>query len=116
MQNSGETFSKNRSGLGLDHEVSLVPQQFKKMVDELREIEAGLFQNFEKSGSSRTEIFRSIHLSRMKEKGSVLSRNDVKLVRPNIGLHPRELAKIEGKTLKRTVLANEPLRYEDVEW
>ena len=58
---------------------------------------------------SRKNARRSIYTSRKIYKGEILNENNMQIVRPNLGLHPREFKNVLGKRIIKDVLEGTPL-------
>ena len=90
----------------VDSFFSLGVENFKNMVKEVRRTELALGRiNYNISYSSRKNMNsrRSIYISNKINKGDKISRNNVRVVRPNFGLHPKFYKKILGKRINRTL-------------
>ena len=90
----------------VDSFFSLGVENFKNMVKEIRRTELALGRiNYNISYSSRKNMNsrRSIYISNKINKGDKISRNNVRVVRPNFGLHPKFYKKILGKRINRTL-------------
>ena len=67
-------------------------KEFKKMTDNIRLIESSLGSGkieISKSSKKNFNSRRSIYVSKNIEKGEIITNNNVKIVRPNYGLHPK---------------------------
>ena len=58
---------------------------------------------------------RSIYISKNIEKGSVISKENVKIVRPSLGLHPKFFKKIIGKKVKKKLYKGQRLKIEYID-
>ena len=58
---------------------------------------------------------RSIYVSKDIKKGEFLSKDNLKIVRPNFGLHPRYWEQILGQKAKTDMSFGHPLSLNDVE-
>jgi sialic acid synthase SpsE len=91
----------DRSMKGVDHPFSLDPNAMKDLVKGVREAEQALgtysrILSKEETGS-RNLVRRSIAARFNIKKGDVFNRENLKLVRPGTGIHPRYLEQILGK-------------------
>ncbi len=105
-------FVLSRDGNGLDKDFSLEPQEFKQMVIAVRNVEKALGNgSFEltKKMKTATRFRRSLFVSKDIKKGELLSENNVKSVRPGLGMHPQYYYDILGKKVNRDVEKGEPL-------
>lgn len=62
-----------------------------------------------------TPYRRSIYVSADMKAGDVISKDNVKVIRPNKGMHPKHYAEVMGKKVKRALGAGTPLSAEDIE-
>ena len=80
------------------------PIQFKKMVNSIRNVEKAM-GNFEikitKSMRSGRKLMRSLYFVQDVKKNEIISRKNIRSIRPNGGLHPKFLNKLLGKKLKK---------------
>ena len=59
----------------------------------------------------KTSILRkSIYVTRDSKKGDVLSNENIKVIRPGYGLHPKYFNKLIGRKLKKTVKKGTPFK------
>jgi len=103
------------AGLSPDHEFSLKPDQFRTMVDGIREIESGLFADFTPNKEGMFALRRSLHFASNLEAGHILTQKDLKIVRPEDGLSPNKLYDVIGHRLTRSVVCNDPVDWSDME-
>ena len=67
-------------------------KEFKKMTDNIRLVESSLGSGkieISKSSKKNFNSRRSIYVSQNIKKGEVITKNNIKIVRPNYGLHPK---------------------------
>ena len=103
---------------GPDAAFSLEPQEFKKMVDEVRRVEKSLgkisFELTEKIGKSRS-FARSLFIVKDTKAGEKFSDENVRSIRPSSGLPPKYLKEILGKKAKRNIERGTPLSWDLIE-
>jgi len=96
---------------GPDAEFSLEPEEFKKMVRSVREVEKALgvvsYKLTERMRKSR-EFARSLFAVKNIKKGENLTEGNIKSIRPGYGLHPRYLKNILGKKAKINIKRGTP--------
>ena len=88
-------------------------EAFKNMVKKIREVELTLGKihyNISKTSKKHLKGRRSIYASKLINKGEKLTKKNLKIVRPNFGLHPKFFSKILGKISKRRLTKGTPLR------
>ena len=82
-------FILDRAIGGPDAFFSMEPNEFKKMVDEVRLVEKALGKvNYYVSDDQKGRR-RSIFVSKDIKKGEVINEDNIKIVRPGYGLHPK---------------------------
>jgi pseudaminic acid synthase len=103
---------------GPDAAFSLEPEEFKTMVNAVREVEKSLgevsYELTEKMKKSR-EFSRSLFVVRDMEAGEVFTKENVKSIRPGYGLHPKYLKDILGKKAKEDIKRGTPLIWEMIQ-
>ena len=62
-----------------------------------------------------TPYRRSIYVSADINAGETLTANNIKVIRPNKGMHPKHYHEIMGKKAKRDLVMGTPLSAEDIE-
>ena len=96
-------FILDKSIGGPDASFSLDKNEFKEMIDKVREAEILLgeksFDLTEKQKQGRN-FSRSLYISKDVKVGEVVSENNIRSVRPGYGLHPKYFDKIIGKKFK----------------
>ena len=111
-------FILDRSLGGPDAEFSMEPEEFKKMVDEIRTVEKALgkvdYSLTEKKQQSR-KFARSLFVVNDIPKGAELTESNVRSIRPNDGLHPKHLPEVLRRTASRNLKRGEPLEWGMVE-
>ena len=88
----------------VDSFFSLKKAGFENMVKEVRNTELALGKiNFGVSKSSKKNMNsrRSIYVSKTIKKGEKITQENIRVVRPAFGLHPKYFQKILGKTTKK---------------
>jgi len=112
-------FTLDRSLGGPDAKFSLEPDEFAEMVKAVRNIEKALgrvtYELSEKQQKSR-EHAKSMFVSRNIKAGEFFTEDNIKVVRPGYGLHPKYYRKVIGKRAKRDIEKGEPLRIDLIDW
>ena len=107
-------FILDRSLGGPDAEFSMEPEEFKKMVDEIRTVEKALgkvdYSLTEKKQQNR-KFARSLFVTEDIPKGEELTKENIRSIRPNDGLHPKHLFEVLGRTASRDLNRGEPLEW-----
>lgn len=97
---------------GADSAFSLEPQEFKKMVESVRQTEQMLGQvNYEITPKARKsrEHSRSLFVAEDTAIGETFTQKNIRSVRPGFGLHPKYLHEILGKKATKNLTKGEPL-------
>lgn len=111
-------FTLNKHDKGPDHPHSMEPDEFKFMVDSIREVERAM-------GSTRKEVVaeegetvfvqrRCLYAKRDLKKGQVITEADVDVLRPALGIPPKFRKTIIGKTVNKDIPARDPIFWEDL--
>lgn len=94
-----------------DYQVSIEPSELKEMVDQIRLIPVLQGQSvkkvFPQEEKWRRNARKSLVAERNMKSGEILRREDIKIIRPGSGIHPRYLDMFAGKTLKKDLAENE---------
>lgn len=108
-------FTLDRNLGGEDSGFSLNKEEFRLMVEKVRETEAAMGSiNYEVDKNLRNGA-RSLFAVEDIKKGEKFTSENVRSIRPNYGLHPRYYDIIIGKTAKEDIKRGEPLSMEKVE-
>ena len=106
---------------GPDHKFSMDPQSWKDMVDRTRELEAALGDEIKKVEDNEKETSvvqrRSIVVKQNIEKGKVIHKSDLTLLRPCPldGVEPYYIDEIVGRTLNTSLAAGVHVKWTDLE-
>jgi pseudaminic acid synthase len=105
-------FILDRNIGGPDASFSMEPEEFKSMVNSIREVEKAVgkvtYELSEKSLKSR-EYSRSLFVVNDVKKGEQFTNENVRSIRPGYGLHPKFLKDILGKKATCDILKGTPL-------
>lgn len=105
-------FTLARSDGGPDADFSLEPAEFSALVRDCRDAWAALGKvNYDLLGSERgnVQFRRSLYVVADVKAGEVLTRANVRSVRPGNGLPPADLDKVLGRVAARDLAFGEPL-------
>lgn len=112
-------FTLDRSLPGPDHKASLEPEELKLMIKQIRQIEACLGDGKKAPRDSelpvRDLVRRSVTLQKDKNEGEVIEADDLVLLRPGIGIPPKQLQKVIGKRMKSAQKAGVMLQWQDLD-
>lgn len=111
-------FILDRSLGGPDSAFSLEPEEFKRMVQAVREVEKALgkvsYELTEKQLEMRS-FSRSLFVVEDVKAGEVFTEKNVRSIRPGYGLHPKYLKEVLGKRARRDIPKGTPLTWEFIE-
>ena len=95
-------FILDKSIGGADAEFSMDAKEFKEMVLKIRDAEKLLGKvDYSMASKKSREHSRSIYVSKDIKKGEILSKENIKSVRPAYGMHPKYLNKVLGTKAKK---------------
>lgn len=111
-------FTLDKTDKGPDHPHSMEPDEFKFMVDSIREVERAM-------GSTRKEVQkeegetvfvqrRCLYAKTDLKKGQVITEADIDVLRPALGIPPKFKNTIIGKTVNKDIHARDPIFWEDL--
>lgn len=105
-------FTVDRTMEGNDHKVSLLPDEFARMVQSIREVEDALGSAQPRVVSTgemmnRVNLAKSIVAARRIEVGEVISPDAVAVKSPGRGLQPNHLGALVGRVSRRVVDAGD---------
>jgi len=107
-------FILDRTMGGPDAAFSMEPDEFRSMVEAVREVEKALgtvnYDLTEKTRKSR-EFSRSLFVVEDIKSGESLTEENVRSIRPGFGLHPRYLGHIIGKKARNGIKKGTPLEW-----
>ena len=99
----------------VDSFFSLEETEFKKMVDDIRYTEQALGSvNYKitKSASQSIANRSSLYVCKNIKKGEIFTKDNIKAVRPGLGLHPKYLDDIIGKNASKDIEIGERLSWD----
>lgn len=108
-------FCVSRKVKNPDSTFSLEPQEFKKMVEDIRVAELAMGRV--KYGPSEREMAnlkfrRSIFCSKDIKAGEIITNENVKIIRPSFGLAPKYIDDVIGKKAKTDIAFGTPINWE----
>ncbi|BDM63731.1 pseudaminic acid synthase [Shewanella sp. NFH-SH190041] len=108
-------FVLDRAAGGIDSEFSLQPDEFATLVTETERARLALggirYGCSEREQASR-KFRRSLYISADLQQGQLLSADNVRAVRPGLGLPVKYLPQLLGRPVQRDVCAGTPLQWE----
>lgn len=110
-------FTLSRSVPGPDNYFSLVPQEFKAMVDAIRTTEkaVGAVNYALTAKEAASKVFRrSLFVVEDIKAGELITEKNVRSIRPGNGLHPRYFDELLNKTAKEDLSRGTPLKWDHI--
>lgn len=113
-------FTLDRNMEGNDHRVSLLPEEFKLMVDSIREVELSLgtseLRKITQGEMMNREVLgKSLVATRDIVLGQIISDSDVEIRGPGKGLSPNRKTQLVGIAIQRNLLAGDFFFQSDIE-
>jgi N-acetylneuraminate synthase len=112
-------FTLDRNLPGPDHKISLEPNDLKKMVIEIRNVQNALGTNEKKPTKSEKEIMKLVRKSIVAheniKKGFIIKKRMLTFKRPGTGIPPSKINQIIGKKASRQILKDEIFQLNMVE-
>ncbi len=102
---------------GPDSAFSLEPKEFKNLVAALREAQAAIGRvNYEPTNKEKAStVFRkSVFVTKNIKAGDAFTKDNVRVIRPAYGMHPRFYSEVLTKTAAIDIEAGTPLQWEQV--
>ncbi len=111
-------FTLNKTDKGPDHPHSMEPNEFKFMVDSIREVERAM-------GSTRKEVVeeegetvfvqrRCLYAKNNMKAGQIITADDIDVLRPALGIYPKYKETVIGKRINKDIPAGDPIFWEDI--
>lgn len=108
-----------RADGGVDSAFSMEPEEFKKMVDDIRIVEkakgTATYELTEKALKGR-DFARSLFVAKDMKAGDVFTPENLRSVRPSCGLHPKYYEQILGKKIKVDAKLGTPMSLDIVDF
>lgn len=108
-------FILNRGLGGPDAEFSLEPEDFRRMVNQVRMAELSIgtvtYEVPDKVRANR-KFARSLFVVNDIKEGEIFTSENIRSIRPGFGLHPKYLKDVLGKKAKTELLRGTPLKFE----
>ena len=103
---------------GPDVEFSMDPFEFKEMVTQVRRTEEALGYNnykIDEDVANSRKFARSLFVVKDVKKDDIVTEENVRSIRPGIGIHPKHLKELLGKSFKRDIEFGTPMELNFVE-
>ena len=100
-----------------DSSFSATPKEFTNLVLKVKEAKKYIGKEFlfiKKSEKSNIMFRRSLYFTNNLTKGSKITKNDVKKLRPGYGLSPKFIKKVIGKKVSKNIKIGDPVKIKDI--
>ena len=115
-----KTITENRMTRSVEHVMSIEPQDMKRFVKTIRDVEIGLGNGRRDMSNhellSRNLIRRSIFLTKSAKKGQQISECEIEFRRPGTGITPDQFELIKNSTLLKDLKKGQMLNFSDISW
>jgi N-acetylneuraminate synthase len=112
-------FTTDRTLQGPDHKASLEPNELKKMVTDIRNVELALGSFDKKPTESELSVItigrKSIIAKTNIRRGSIIKENMIGIKRPGDGIEPKYYQTLIGRKIKKNILKDEILKWDLIE-
>lgn len=106
-------FTLSKKDKGPDHPHSMEPQEFKFMVNSIREVERAMGSTCKEVVAEESETVyvqrRCLYAKTNLKKGQIITENDIDVLRPALGIQPKYKAVVIGKECKENIEKGQPL-------
>lgn len=113
-----KTITEDRMTRSVEHVMSLEPQDMRRFVEVVREIEVALGKPrrvlSDEERNKRNAIRRSLHLLRDLPAGHILTEGDIDYRRPGTGITPDRLSEVLSRPLLAKKSAGQRLEWDDL--
>lgn len=105
-------FTLDKSMEGNDHKVSLLPHEFRQMIEGIRQVELSMGSSAERRLSqgelmNRETLAKSLVINRNLEVGQVITADMIEVKSPGRGLQPNRKQELVGRTAQRPFKAGD---------
>jgi N-acetylneuraminate synthase len=112
-------FTFDREMEGNDHKVSLLPDEFRRMIEGIRQVEEALGSDRSRDltqgeRTNRISMAKSVFALRDIESGQVIEPSMLTIRSPGQGLQPNRMNQLLGQTAQRRIAANTPFYPSDL--
>lgn len=109
-------FTIDKTLEGPDHKASLNPDEFKAMVDAIRNVEVAMGDGVRKFSENELEIKKiarkSIIIDKDISKDTIIEREMLNIKRPGTGIAPKEINNVIGKKINRDLTSGTVLKWD----
>ena len=109
-------FTLDKTLEGPDHKASLNPEEFKAMVDAIRNVEVAMGDGVRKFSENELEIKKvarkSIVLNQDVNKNTIIEKEMLSIKRPGTGIAPKFINDVVDKKVNKDLKANSVLKWD----
>ena len=108
-------FTLSRESGSPDDAFSLTPNEFKQMVDSVRIVEKAIgkvIYGGTKSEQESKKFRKSLFIVKDIKKGEILTKENLRSIRPGYGLHTKHYEEVLGKKVREDIEKGEPLSWD----
>ena len=105
-------FILDKSINSADKDFSMIPDEFKKMVDAIRDTQKLLGEISYTPKQGNRDYARSLYIIKDIKKGEKFTNENIKAIRPGFGLHPKYLPQILGKIASQDLKKGDRMKIE----
>ncbi|MCF7800162.1 pseudaminic acid synthase [Candidatus Babeliales bacterium] len=108
-------FTLSRADGGVDSKFSLEPQEMKSLVEESYRAWQALGKInycFTKSEEKSIQFKRSLYVAQDLKSGDILTKDNLRVIRPGYGLHPRYYGELLGKKVSCDIKKGTPVKWD----
>jgi N-acetylneuraminate synthase (EC 2.5.1.56) len=101
-------FTHDKTQEGNDHRVSLLPEEFRRMVEAIRQVEVAMGTSATRKVSqgelmNREVLAKSVVAAKYIKSGEIIEPSMLKIVSPGKGLPPYRIGELIGRVVKRSI-------------
>jgi N-acetylneuraminate synthase len=108
-------FTLNRSDGGVDSAFSMEPEEMKQLVIETERVSQALGQiNYGRTAAEEKSLVfrRSLYITEDMNAGDILQANNLRAIRPGLGLSPKYYEMLLGKKVSRDIKCGTPVTWD----
>ena len=110
-------FTLDKNMEGPDHKASLNPEELKRMVKSIRNVEKALGNCIKKPSINEKEniktVRKSLVVNSVKKRGQKIKKEDLNIKRPGTGIEPKYIDKVVGLKLSNDLKKDQILKWND---
>jgi len=111
-------FTLNKKDKGPDHPHSMEPNEFKFMVDSIREVERAMGSTCKDVVEEEAETVyvqrRCLYAKKDIKQGQIITAENLDVLRPALGIPPKYKNIVIGKVANKDISARDPIFWEDI--